>query len=308
MQVDYAFETHKLLKEKPITISAVVAAFNEEKTISNVLLTLISFPLFKEIIVVNDGSTDNTQKEIDKFINPKSNLKSIQIRPNKGKTNAILTGVKESSGELTCLFDADLKGLSFDDIYKMIFFVLNQEYDMTILDRGGDRSAIVGWSQSWIARFNGGERAFWKKEFVKIKFHEQSKYALEQIINLHYVSKELKVRTIYCKNLSASLQTEKRGTLDGLKVYRKMFKELYQTSKIKGFYIQIEHIVEDRLEPLYKFMNKSNKKVIKKTSLFMIIAAGLLTSTATFLWLNGTKNFKKISQLKNKVKKKNEQN
>ena len=168
---------------------------------------------------------------------------------------------------------------------------------MTILDRAGDRATPVGWSQSWIARFNGGERTFWKKEFEKISFTENNRYALEQIINLHYVSKDLKVRTIYCKNLSASLQTEKRGSLNGITVYRKMFKELYQTSKIKGFYVQIEHIVEDRLEPLYRFMNKSKKKVIKKSSLFMIIIAGLLTSTATFLWLNGIKNLKRVSSI-----------
>lgn len=296
--MDYALETHKLLNQNPISISAIVAAYNEAERISNVLSTLINFPLFKEIIVVNDGSSDNTQAQIDKFVNSKLNLKAIQITPNKGKTKAILEGVKQSSGKLICLFDADLSNLSFENIYKMIYLVLNGEYDMTILDRAGDRAAPVGWSQSWIARFNGGERAFWKKEFDKILFTEDNRYALEQIINLHYVSQGLNVRTIYCKNLSASLQTEKRGSINGIKVYRKMFKELYQTSKIKGFYIQIEHIVEDRLEPLYKFMNKSKKKVIKKSSLFVIIIAGLLTSTATFLWLNATKKYKKITRSK----------
>lgn len=293
--MDYALETHKLLNQKPITISAIVAAYNEAERISNILSVLINFPLFKEIIVVNDGSTDNTKEQIEKFASPKVNLKTIQITPNKGKTNAILEGIKQSSGQIICLFDADLSNISFENIYKMIYFILNGEYDMTILDRAGDRAAPVGWTQSWIARFNGGERAFWTDEFKKIKFVLGNRYALEQIINLHYVSKGLKVRTIYCKNLSASLQTEKRGTLNGINVYRKMFKELYQTSKIKGFYIQIEHIVEDRLEPLYKFMNKSNKKVIKKTSLLVIILAGLLTSTVTFLWLNTKNNINRFT-------------
>lgn len=293
--MDYAFETHKLLIERTTKTSCIIAAYNEETRIANVLEIAKSFPLFHEVIVINDGSSDKTQTIIEKFLQRSKHLKVIELKKNLGKTNAILEGVKTSKGELLCFLDADLTNLLFDNIYKMIYFVLNKEYSMTILDRAGDRAAPVGWTQSWIARFNGGERTLWKKDFQKIKFPLESRYALEQIINLHYISHGLRVRTIYCKNLIASLQTEKRGIKAGILAYQKMFIELYKASKLKGLYIQIENIVEDRLEPLYRLMNKSNKKVIKKTSLLMIIVAGLITSTGTFLWLNAKNNINKVT-------------
>ena len=49
-------------------ISAIICAFNEESTIENVLKAVTDSNLFNEIIVVNDGSTDNTLKNIKEKI------------------------------------------------------------------------------------------------------------------------------------------------------------------------------------------------------------------------------------------------
>src|SRR5690606_1337929 len=106
---------------------------------------------------------------------------------NVGKTKAVLEGMKRCKGELVCLIDADLTGLKYEHLYKMIYFVLDREFDMTILDREGDRISPIGWAQSWTSRFNGGERAFWLKDWSKIKFEEDALYGIEQVMNLHYV-------------------------------------------------------------------------------------------------------------------------
>jgi hypothetical protein len=165
---------------------------------------------------------------------------------------------------------------------------------MTILDRAGDRVSPVGWVQSWTARFNGGERAMWKEDFNNVEFDKDSHYALEQELNLYYVNKGLKVRTIYCPELYCTYQFEKKGFIGGLMAYKKMFTEIYMNSHIKGFYVQVENIVEDRIEPLYDFMNKSSNSRIKKPAIGVILAAGLVTSVATFLWLNLKKGSEKL--------------
>jgi glycosyltransferase involved in cell wall biosynthesis len=279
---DYSFEVHKLVKSQNLTISCVITAYNEEKDIHKVLEVIQDFPLFNEIIVVNDGSKDKTLEIINSFKKSCPNLQVIDQQPNKGKTKGIVAGVARSKSELVCLLDADLTGLKFEYIYKMIYYVINHEFSMTILDRAGDRQAIIGPTQSWIARFNGGERAFWKKDFDQIVFPEDSRYALEQLINLYYVKHQLKVRTIYCSDLYGAYKYDKRGLLTGLKEYHKMFSEIYKHAKVKDFYIQVENIVEDRIEPLYKLSEKTNKN---KTIVGAILVTGLVTSIATFAWL-----------------------
>ncbi len=293
-ELDYAYEVHRLLKKNSTTISCIIPAYNEGERIGNVLDIALAFPCFNEIITINDGSKDNTLDVLKKYNKKYPNLKVIDIQPNAGKANAVVEGVNSSKCELLCLLDADLTGLSFDYIYKMIYFVLNDEYDMTILDRAGDRAAIIGWSQSWVARFNGGERALWRKDFLKIDIDRKSRYAIEQVINMYYVKKDKRVRTIYCPNLYGAYQYHKKGLVDGLKTYRNMFIEVYKASSVKGFYIQVENIVEDRLEPLYDILEKSKNKVQRNTTVGLILAAGLITSIATFAWLNVKNNARKV--------------
>lgn len=293
MSLDYGFETHKLKNRKGTKIACVIPAFNEGSRISKVLEVVVNFPLFDEIILVNDGSSDNTLEIMNYYSKLKSSIKVVDIQPNGGKTNAVNKGVKVSNSDLICLIDADLTGLRYDYLYKMIYFLLSGDFDMTILDRAGDRVSPVGWVQSWIARFNGGERAIWRKHFDKVKFGKESRYGIEQELNLYYVNNALKVRTIYCPELYCTFQFEKKGFIEGFKAYKKMFTEIYLNSKVKGFYIQVENIVEDRIEPLYKIMEKS---YVKKPVVGVILAAGLVTSVVTFLWLNLKNNAEKLKK------------
>lgn len=287
--IDFAFEAHKLKARSGLKISCVISALNEGPRIGKVLEVVINFPLFDEIVVVNDGSTDNTLEVIKYFETRSNKVKAIDLKQNVGKTKGIKTGVESSTGDILALLDGDLVGLKFDYLYKMLYFVLSKEFDMTILDRGSDRETPLGWSQSWTARFNGGERALWRNDYMKIPFGKNSRYAIEQEMNLYFVNHGLKVRTIYCPDLKAITHLEKDGFLVGLKVYMNMFKELYKHSKVKGFYYQVENIVEDRIEPLYELMDRSP---VKKPVMGAIVVAGLVTSVATFLWLNLRKGIK----------------
>ncbi len=293
--LDYAYQVHKLKGRMGTKIACIIPAFNEGSRISKVLEVVINFPAFDEIILVNDGSSDNTLDIMNYYAKLSSSIKVIDVQPNGGKTNAVKQGIKASDSDMVCLIDADLIGLRYDYIYKMIFFLLTGDFDMTILDRAGDRVSPVGWVQSWTARFNGGERAMWRKDFDKVKFGKESKYGIEQELNLYYVDNSLKVRTIYCPELYCTYQFEKKGWIEGFKAYKKMFTEIYLNSRVKGFYIQVENIVEDRIEPLYKIMDKS---YVKTPVVGAILAAGLVTSVATFLWLNLKNNAEKIKRFR----------
>lgn len=94
-------------------LSIVVPVFNEVNTIGNVLQKLLSLKLSceKEIIIVNDGSTDGTHKEIRKHVTPRNkNILRVVTHPaNKGKGSAIRTGMKNISGDYMLIQDADLE-------------------------------------------------------------------------------------------------------------------------------------------------------------------------------------------------------
>ncbi len=93
-----------------MNISVVIPAYNESKRISKSLLELEDYlKIIKcnyEIIVVNDGSKDNTSETV-KALNI-DKLKLIDYKPNKGKGYAVRKGMLEAEGDYILFMDADM--------------------------------------------------------------------------------------------------------------------------------------------------------------------------------------------------------
>ncbi len=94
-------------------ISIIIPAFNEEGNIQPLLkriYELVSTSNKKfEVILVDDGSTDKTFKIALNLKKKYKFLKVIKHRVNLGKTDAILTGFENSTGDAICILDADLQ-------------------------------------------------------------------------------------------------------------------------------------------------------------------------------------------------------
>ena len=95
-------------------LSIIIPVFNEMKTIEVVLQKVLNVKLplsiEKEIIVVNDGSTDDTASSIQKFIEKnKENIQLISHDKNKGKGASIRTAIEQVTGDFVIIQDGDLE-------------------------------------------------------------------------------------------------------------------------------------------------------------------------------------------------------
>ena len=113
--------------------SCLLPVYNEASRVKSVLGVLTKVSLISEIIIVNDGSTDNTQQIIEKKF---PQLKLISLPKNQGKASAVKQGLQYIKTSHVLLFDADLKNVKISEINVAIKLMFNQpRLDMVILKR-----------------------------------------------------------------------------------------------------------------------------------------------------------------------------
>lgn len=131
-----------------VKLSIIIPAFNEGRYINELLWRIMAVKLYgveKEIIVVDDGSTDDTSLKARAV----EDVKVFTYKdPNHGKGNAIKTGVKEATGDIILIQDADLE---YDpkDYPKLIQPIINKTamvvYGSRVLGCGGTKPEKSYW-------------------------------------------------------------------------------------------------------------------------------------------------------------------
>ena len=179
-------------------ISVVIPCYNEENTISQVIIkvekSLLNLNIDYEIIVVDDQSSDDSSNKLIEFENQKK-IKLFTHSQNFGKGAAIATGLKNISGEIILIQDADLE-YDPDDYKKLILPFYEANADV-----------VYG------SRFLGGGK------YVRIHFF------------WHYIAN--KILTLLC-NMIANLNLTDMET--GYKLFRyEKIKDLKIKEKSFGF-------------------------------------------------------------------------
>lgn len=171
-------------------VSCVIAAYNEGPRIAHVLRAVIGHPLIHEIIVVDDGSTDNTREVVSQF--PQVHL--FALEKNGGKSHAVAEGIQKAAGEFIFLLDADLAGLSPAYLTNLIEPVVSGKADISISLRG---NTFIVWR--WIGLdYISGERVF-PKEFIRPllkRISELHGFGLEVYMNKFIVKQKLRIAVV----------------------------------------------------------------------------------------------------------------
>lgn len=206
-------------------ISIVISVLNEESTVSDVVKTSLQCRMVDEVIVVNDGSTDNTAKILEPFLrHPKYSY--IEFEQNKGKSYAMVAGVEASEGEIIVFVDADLLGFEEKHIEQLLNPLIKGEADMVIgpptenkLDEKLNPFQMLS-----------GERAVYKKDIMPIlEKMRTAKYGVESLINLYYKSQGKKIRYEFLWGIYHLIKFRKENLSSSLKNYAIEVKQISRT-------------------------------------------------------------------------------
>jgi glycosyltransferase involved in cell wall biosynthesis len=131
---------------EPPVLSVIVPCFNERPTIAELLKRVLAVPIAKEILVVDDGSTDGSVAVIEAVAEREPSIRLLRQERNQGKGAALRRGFAEARGEVVIVQDADLE---YDprEFLRIIQPILNGDADVVYGSRfeGHPRRVMLYW-------------------------------------------------------------------------------------------------------------------------------------------------------------------
>jgi glycosyltransferase involved in cell wall biosynthesis len=191
--------------------------------------------MLDEIIIVDDGSKDNTAKILNQAAAIDQRIRVIQHDKNRGKGQAIFSGWAATTAPIILLLDADLKNLAPDHIHALLSPVIDHDADMTLgLFRGGHFGTDLSHR---LTPFLTGQRAL-RAELLKIVSREAAKgYGFDVALTVAAGQHNYRTRVVPLKGVwhpSSEFRTERgfwRGMLWKFRMYSQIIRAWYVTSR-----------------------------------------------------------------------------
>ena len=204
-------------------VSALIPVYNEEKSIGSILELLTSIEDINQIVVVDDGSTDNTAKIVSNY-----QVKLISNKKNSGKGAALQKGLENINTEVLLMLDGDLVGLTAEHVYCLINPIINDEADMAVGIFNEGRG-LTDLAQTLTPKLSG-QRAV-KFEMIKdIQDLSDEGFGVEISIN-RFIKKRGRLIFVKLPALTHILKEEKRGVIKGIMARIEMYWEILASIK-----------------------------------------------------------------------------
>ncbi|HSW10960.1 MAG TPA: glycosyltransferase [Bacillota bacterium] len=200
-------------------VTAVIPAYNEERTVAEVVRAVIASPLVADVVVVNDGSRDGTSLAASR-----AGARVIDLPENRGKGAAIQAAVAASEGEALLLLDADLVGLEPDHVQRLLSPVLAGEADMTIgvFERGRTFTDLA----QAITPGLSGQRAVLRSLLQGVAGLDLVRFGTEVSLNRTAERSRARVVTVQLPRLTHVMKEEKMGFARGFLARLRMYADI----------------------------------------------------------------------------------
>ncbi|MFW6190106.1 MAG: glycosyltransferase family 2 protein [Candidatus Bipolaricaulota bacterium] len=206
-------------------VSVIIPAYNEAERIKSVLEAVDGAKNPTELIVVDDGSTDNTAETVE---SSDVETRLISLPRNTGKANALARGVEIAYHTTLMFIDADLKGLKPGHVDEMISTYREGNWDMVlgVFHKGRLNTDI---SQK-ISPHLSGQRIISADIWEKLENSAAEEFGVEMALTKLSLRENLSTTRVKLTGVTHVMKEEKRGFAQGIKSRLKMYGNIIKTS------------------------------------------------------------------------------
>ncbi len=205
--------------DAPLQAAVLIPAFNEGKTVGGVVRVALEAG-FREVLVVSDGSTDDTVTQARQ-----AGARVLELPQNAGKGAAVAAGAAALSTKLLVLLDADLVNLTPLHIHQLLEPVQSGEAQTTAgLFSGGGTLTDFGnrSTPAW-----SGQRCIPRQTVLNTPNLASRGYGIELALNDQIQAEGLRLEYVNLRGVSQVMKEQKRGLLGGLAWRAKMYWQIF---------------------------------------------------------------------------------
>lgn len=190
--------------------TAIIPAYNEAQNIADVLKVVVKHPLIDEVIVIDDGSKDNTTEIAKKYTE-----KVITLNENLGKGKALDIAVDSTDAKVMLFLDADLINFTSDHVTTLLRPVVEGEYDMSVgaIERPNMKS--LNKKQEILESPFSGMRALKREVWDIIPEEYRNKFYLETALTYIARRKGVKIKPLVLHGVTHVIKEKKLGLAKG---------------------------------------------------------------------------------------------
>lgn len=199
-------------------VTAIIPAFNETATIGEVVHILMSSPDIEQVLVISDGSVDQTA-----FVARQAGAIVHELFPNKGKGEAMRFGLSQTDAEIVVFFDADLLCLTLEHVRLLLLPVITGKRMMNVglMDRGSLLTALFAHLP-----LISGQRAMKREVFEGVPSRFLRGFMVETALNYFCRSRKYSYGSVKLSGLSIIRKYEKVGFTRAVLQYIRMFYQI----------------------------------------------------------------------------------
>lgn len=225
-------------------VTSVIPALNEAERITPVLEAVLAAAMVDEVLVVSDGSTDDTYERALRV----PGVRAVELARNVGKAGAMRYGAENTDSDVIVFLDADLQGLRPEHVDGIVSPVARGDSEMCVgIFRGG--RLLTDLAQK-IAPVISGQRAIRRDMFLAIPEIERVRMGVEIALTRWARYNDIRVSTVVLDGVTHTMKEEKLGAVKGfasrLMMYSDIGRVMLDGSRLKKARAPRTHADQER--------------------------------------------------------------